>query len=657
MRYLEMLLLMAIALSVSCDNGTEQPPVDRVLQMSSVTIGGKTLDLNDPARNNDIPVDEPIVLLFPTAIDITTVEKSIRLVQGSDTLDVTFTYSNDNKAITLDAVQTLEHLEVYSILIKKTLKAADGSVFPGHSVGFTTVKGILNIASYKINGIDATGTTPLRNVPLNSLFEITFSLPIKVSAISSPPVVINAPIGSVPVSAEWTSGNTVLKFSNTEKLDGIARHAIHISAEVQGPDGEEYAGGSEVFYTVVDPDPVFPIISDEELLTLTQEQTFKYFWDFGHPASGMARERNTSGNTVTTGGSGFGVMAIVVGMERNFVTRAEGVARLDKIVNFLETADRFHGAWSHWVDGNTGHVIPFGTKDNGGDLVETSFLVQGLLTARQYLQASDTTGNNLINRITNLWKGVEWDWYRKNNSNVLYWHWSPNYNWDMNFPMYGYFEEQITYFLAAASPTHSIPKVVYTNGYGKNGSIVKNNTYYGITLPLETPAPLFWVQYSYLGLNPHFSDDYANYWEQNVNATLINRAYCIDNPKNFVGYSAQCWGLTASDNESGYSAHSPGNDLGVITPTAALSSFPYTPAESMDALKFFYYSIGDKMWGPYGFYDAFNITDGWYATSTLAIDQGPIIIMIENYRTGLLWNLFMSAPEVQAGKTVLGFTN
>jgi hypothetical protein len=407
--------------------------------------------------------------------------------------------------------------------------------------------------------------------------------------------------------------------------------------------------------TQIDPTPKFPTITDDALLSKTQQQTLKYFYDFAHPASGMARERNSSGNTVTTGGTGFGIMAIVVGMERNFITRTQGVQQRNKIVTFLEKADRFHGAWSHWVDGSTGKVIPFSTKDNGGDLVETSFLVQGLITFRQYLTPSDTVGNNLIKRINTLWEGVEWDWYRKNNEQVLYWHWSPNYNWDMNLPLYGYFEEQITYVLAAASPTHSIPKIVYINGYGKNGAIKTGNTYYNIKLPLGTPSPLFWTQYSYLGLNPHFSDDYANYWEQNVNASKINYTYCVANPKKYPSYSDECWGLTSSDNQVGYNSHSPENDLGVISPTAALSSFPYTPVESMKALKFFYYTLGDKLWGQYGFYDAFNISEAWTANSYLAIDQGPIVVMIENYRTGLLWNLFMSAPEVQSAKTKLGF--
>ena len=485
---------------------------------------------------------------------------------------------------------------------------------------------------------------------------ISFSEPIDHESAKTA-IYITANTGIVTLNFSFSNADSTVTIQPTTPLNYLKVYYLGISSELTSLTKKTLDANKIVtIITTFDTADKFPRISDNALLDSVQHRTFKYFYDFAHPASGMARERNTSGNTVTSGGTGFGIMAIIVGMERNFITRTQGVDHMKKVVSFLETADRFHGAWSHWIDGSNGNVIPFSTKDNGGDLVETSFLVQGLLTFRQYLEPTDTVGNNLINRITTLWETVEWDWYRKNNSNVLYWHWSPNYNWDMNFALSGYFEEQITYVLAAASPTHSIPKEVYSNGYGKNGGIVKNSMHYGIKLPLENPAPLFWVQYSYLGLDPHFSDEYANYWEQNVNATLINRAYCIANPRKYIGYSEDCWGLTASDNQDGYNAHSPGNDLGVISPTAALSSFPYTPVESMQALKFFYYTIGDRMWGPYGFYDAFNLTEGWTATSTLAIDQGPIIVMIENYRTGLLWDLFMSAPEVDDAFTKLSFT-
>jgi hypothetical protein len=529
----------------------------------------------------------------------------------------------------------------------------------------------ISVISLKINGQEKLGESRIKDVPQNSVFEITFSSAIDEAQVTPSFIQITPPAGNIPSSYDLSDDQTTVTITPDGNLDHLTRFTVWVSANLKGKKKQPVNTFSKNFYTVLDPTPKLPLLPNDEdndddntndLLSVVQKQTFKYFYDFAHPASGMARERNTSGNTVTSGGSGFGIMALIVGMERNFITRAEGLTRMDLILDFLETADRFHGAWPHWLNGNTGDVIPFSANDNGGDLVETSFLVQGLLTFRQYLNPGVPEENTLINRINVLWQGVEWDWYRRCNpapptacQNVLYWHWSPDKAWTMNFAMYGYFEEQITYFLAAASPTHAIPKIVYSNGYGKNGAIIKNNMYEGITLPLESPAPLFWVQYSYLGLDPHFTDDYANYWTQNVNASKINHAYCVRNPKNFVGYSDECWGLTSSDNQSGYNAHSPSNDLGVITPTAALSSFPYTPTESMKALKFFYYKLGDRLWGTYGFYDAFNVTANWTASSYLAIDQGPIIVMIENYRTGLLWDLFMSAPEVQNGMNELDF--
>ena len=400
-------------------------------------------------------------------------------------------------------------------------------------------------------------------------------------------------------------------------------------------------------------------LTDEKLMDLVQHQTFKYFYDFGHPASGMARERNSSLDTVTTGGTGFGLMTLLVGMDRGFITRQEGIDRIEKIVDFLEHADRFHGAWPHWLSGSTGKVIPFSEKDNGADLVETAYLIQGLLSVREYLRDSSAKEVELKERINTLWQEVEWSWFTRGGEEVLYWHWSPEYEWDMNHPIRGYDETLITYVLAASSPTYAIDSTVYYEGYARNGEIINGNEYYGIRLPLGTElgGPLFFAHYSFLGLDPrNLQDRYANYWEQNVNHTLINRQYCIDNPKNFEGYSAHCWGLTASDNQDFYGAHSPTNDLGVITPTAAISSMPYTPEYSQQAMRYFFYELGDKLWGVYGFHDAFNMTEKWWADSYLAIDQGPIVIMIENYRTGLLWELFMSAPEVRQGLQKLGFS-
>ena len=402
------------------------------------------------------------------------------------------------------------------------------------------------------------------------------------------------------------------------------------------------------------------IFSDDELLDMVQEYTFRYFYDFAHPASGMARERNTSGDVVTSGGSGFGIMALITGIERGFITREEGMAHMIRILNFLETADRFHGVWPHWMNGNTGKVVTFSEFDNGGDLVETAFLVQGLLVARQYFDQPAQDEQQIVSRITALWESVEWDWYSRNNSGALYWHWSPDYGWQMNMQVRGWNEASIVYMLAIASPTHAVPASYWNNGWAGMPYYTNGGSFYGYTLDVgwDRGGPLFFAHYSFLGFDPrNIKDNFTNYFNLNRNHTLIHRAYSIHNPQNHTGYGPNCWGLTASDDPDGYTVHEPGagRDNGTITPTAALSSMPYTPQESMDALKHFYRELGDKTWGWMGFYDAFNQKRNWWATSYLAIDQGPIIGMIENHRSGLLWDNFMANPEIAPMLSSIGF--
>lgn len=403
------------------------------------------------------------------------------------------------------------------------------------------------------------------------------------------------------------------------------------------------------------------IMTDDEFLDMTQRATFRYFWDYAHPVSGLARERLGSDETVTTGGSGFGIMAILVGVERGFTSRELAKKRIIKILTFLTNkAQRFHGAYSHWLNGTTGQVIPFSQYDDGGDLVETSFLIQGLLAARQYFDGLDSTETQIRNLITSIWETVEWDWYRRSlYSNYLYWHWSPNYGWQINLKLIGYNETMITYLLAIASPTHSVPANLYYNGWASSSNYFINQTYYGYKLWVGDPygGPLFFAHYSFLGFDPrNKKDNYCNYFLNNKHHTLINRAYCVANPLNKVGYNENTWGLTACDNPWGYSAHEPYvNDNGTIAPTAAISSMPYTPNESISALKNFYRSFYSGLWGEYGFKDAFNLGENWFANSYLAIDQGPIIVMIENYRSQLLWNKFMSNPEIQPMLDSIGF--
>jgi len=513
-----------------------------------------------------------------------------------------------------------------------------------------------------INSQTFNATKTLFGINVNPVIQISFSGKVDRNSLESAITFTDKTTGNsnIPFSVSYQNSDSTVIISPSKAINFLNQFSFSLSTLAKSASGNYLTNRSDlIFVTQIDSTDKFPRISDSALLTLVQQQTFKYFWDFGHPVSGMARERNSSGDICTTGGTGFGIMSILVGINRNFISRSDGLIRIQKIVSFYKNkCTAYHGAFAHWINGSTGATVPFSEKDDGADLVETSFLMQGLLCARQYFDLSNADEKKLRDDINELWDGVEWNWFRQNDQNVLYWHWSPDNEWAMNMQITGWNEALIVYVLAASSNTDSIPRIVYDNGWAKNGAIKNGKSFFGTSLPLgpDYGGPLFFSHYSFLGINPHnLSDAYANYWTQDTAQSKINYLYCVNNPKNYNGYSNLCWGLTASDEENGYSAHSPTNDNGVISPTAAVSSLPYTPTESMNALKFFYYKLGDKIWGDYGFKDAFNLTNIWFADSYLAIDQGPQIVMIENYRTGLLWNLFMSCPEVKRGLKNLGF--
>ncbi len=446
-------------------------------------------------------------------------------------------------------------------------------------------------------------------------------------------------VGEEPITTDWTG----------DEGQNLNRH-YKIAA---------LAGASESGFSNERSTDTHPL-SDEELLDMTQHSTFRYFWDYAHPVSGLARERyNGNPNLVTMGGSGFGIMAIIVGAERGWVTREAALNRMIQIASFLQFADRFHGVFPHWMNGTNGNVIPFSQYDNGGDLVETAFLMQGLLAARTYFDQNTLLESALRDVITGLWEEVEWDWYRKNNSGVLYWHWSPNYGWQINFALRGFYEAQIVYILAAASPTHPVPASLYQTGW-TSSNYANNSIHFGHKIYCGPfgGGPMFFAHYSYLGFDPRGRKDaFCNYFVRNRNHALIQQAYSVANPEHHIGYSADSWGLTSCDGPNGYAAHDihPSNDDGTIAPTAALSSLPYVPQEGIAALRHFYRVQGERLWGPYGFYDAFNLDQNWFATSYLAIDQGPIVAMIENQRTGLLWQLFMQNPEIEPALQAIGF--
>ena len=404
-------------------------------------------------------------------------------------------------------------------------------------------------------------------------------------------------------------------------------------------------------------------LPDEALLETVQRHTFRFFWDGAHPTSGLAYDRRTTraqpaDDKVTIGGSGFGVMALIVAAERGWVTRTAALERLRCMLDLLMKARCYHGVFPHFMNGRTGETIPFWRKDDAADLVETAFLFMGLLCARQYFDRDTPAEAAARSLISIMWNDVEWNWFTQGANKVLYWHWSPYNGWAMGHAIHGWNECLITYVLAASSPRFAIDPAVYHKGYAHGPCFHNGESYYGTTLPLGMPygGPLFFAHYSFCGLDPRgLKDRHADYWEQNVRHVRINRAHCVTNPGKYRGYGETCWGLTASDDPAGYTAHAPDNDNGTIAPTAALSSLPYAPGEVMVVLRHLLERYGDRIWGHFGFVDAFCESQNWYADTVLAIDQGPIIVMMENHRTGLLWKLFMAVPEVQAGLRRLGF--
>ncbi|MGH8207140.1 MAG: glucoamylase family protein, partial [Steroidobacteraceae bacterium] len=357
-------------------------------------------------------------------------------------------------------------------------------------------------------------------------------------------------------------------------------------------------------------------LSDTELLELVQRQTFRFFWDGAHPVSALAADRHTgrehtpdgpvSNDKMAIGGSGFGIMALIVAIERGWVSREAALERLERMLDLLGSATRFHGAFPHFVNGSTGATIAFSAKDDGADLVETSYLCMGLLCARQYFDRD--TEQRARARISALWEEVEWSWYTRDGQRVLYWHWSATHGWALNHPIRGWNECLITYVLAAAAPRHPIDALVYHDGFAAGPVYRNGNSYYGVELPLGVPygGPLFFAHYSFCGLDPRgLIDRHADYWQQNQRHVRINHAHCSANPHGYRGYSGSCWGLTASDDPSGYVAHAPDVDNGTISPTAALSSFPYAPHEALQALRHFLSLQDGRLWGRYGLVDAF----------------------------------------------------
>lgn len=512
--------------------------------------------------------------------------------------------------------------------------------------------------SLKSVSINGQADTVLYDVPVRPEVVLHLSSPVNKTTVDAGIVLKDSDGDAVPLTFDFLPGDSVLIIHPTDSLKHLAIYRLLFTRQLSSGSTTLQNPGSIQIHTSIDSTFKRPLSTDEQILDTFQLHALNSFWLI-HTQSGMATERATS--VVTTGGTGFGVMALLAGVKRNFVTRDQALQRLLTLTNFLENkAPRFKGAFAHWMDDASGSVLPFSEKDDGADLVETAFLMQGLLTAKQFFNASTSEETNLRNAITRLYNAVEWSNFIPQGENVLYWHWSPTHEFEMNLPISGWNEALIVYVLAAGSPTFPISKSVYENGWARNGAIKNNNEYYGVSLPLGEPfgGPMFYSHYSFLGLDPNgLTDQYADYEEQVKAHAQIQYKYAQQNPLKHFGYSPTVWGLSASDDYTGYRVHSPTSDNGVIATSAAIASLPFSPEESMQAIRFDYYILGDKLIDPLGIAGAFSLKDAYFTSPYLAIDQGPMVVMIENYRSKMLWQLFMSDPAVRKGLADLGFSS
>jgi hypothetical protein len=411
--------------------------------------------------------------------------------------------------------------------------------------------------------------------------------------------------------------------------------------------------------------PTIPVVKNDEtyapekvkaVMDEWQRKNFSFFFE-GASSTGMALEGNDRGDVITIGGSGFGVMAIIVGTERSWITREQSTTQMQKIVRFLGKAERFKGAWSHWYNPD-GTAHPFGDQEKTGDLIETAFMMAGLLAAGEYYTGTSAVEKEIRDSVASFWKTIDWRFYA-GTDNALNWLYYSHEN-RLTMHIKGWNEGLISYILALGAPEPmNISYDVYNNGWLSGGAILnRTGKFYGYDLPLgeNYGGPMFFAHYSFLGLNPNLMEDnYANYWKQNVGHTMINRHYCVyAAPKTFK-YGETDWGLTACYGGRppwGYLARSPLNDDGVIAPTAALGSYPYTPFYSTQVLfRLAEYSL---VHGTYGFADAYSPETSTSEKKHLAIDQGPIVVMMENYRSGLIWNLLMKNADIQKGLALAG---
>lgn len=402
-------------------------------------------------------------------------------------------------------------------------------------------------------------------------------------------------------------------------------------------------------------------ITEEAILDSLQRTAFDFFWNEANPANGLIRDRSAAWAPSSIASTGFGLTAICIGIDHGWITREEGRERVLTTLRTFWTLPQgsgtsgvagYRGLYYHFLDMNTG----LRTWSSELSTIDTGLLFAGILDCKQYFDTVDSLDTEVRALADSITERAEWDFM------YLGWGikmgWTPESGFSGFGDWIGYNEAMIMYVIAMGSPTHPVPAGswnAWVSGYDWQ-------TWYGYTY-VAFP-PLFGHQYSHCWIDfRNIQDTYMliqgiDYFENSRRATLAQREYCIDNPGNHIGYGPESWGLTAGDGPFGYSARGAPpaqNDDGTITPTAAAASIVFAPEVVIPTLQYWYDNFKPELWMEYGFRDGFNLNYAWWGPEVIGIDQGPILVMIENYLNESVWTRFMENPDIQAGLDAAGF--
>ncbi|MGA9779082.1 MAG: glucoamylase family protein [Verrucomicrobiia bacterium] len=410
-----------------------------------------------------------------------------------------------------------------------------------------------------------------------------------------------------------------------------------------------------------------PFPSDDAYLDYLQQANFDYFWYAANPTNGLVPDRSTTGSACSISSVGFGLTAIGIAIDHGWITRDQGAARVLTTLNTFWNGPQgtnasgdigYNGWFYHFLDMNAA------TRSGSSELssIDTTLLLGGILYVKQYFNGTNATETSIQTTASAIFNRVNWIWMAPDipGTNGVRMGWLPDTGFSTFGDWVGYDEGMLIYLLGIGATSNALPASCWN--YWTSGYIWAN--YYGYSF--VTFPPLFGHEYSHCWVDfRHVGDAYMNaenstYFENSHRAALAQQAYCAADPLGWPGYSSLDWGLTASDDPTGYAAHGAPpaeNDNGTIAFTASGGAMAFAPEIALPTLKNFYKGGRPRFWTQYGFIDAYNLSAAWYDNAELGIDQGPIVIMVENYRNQNVWRLFMQNPEIQQGLQEAGFVS